>query len=268
MSDFKKSLGLFVGILLWSTLASASRTVSSHTFQVQIRPQLVGIQQDFRQILGTFPGYPSEVFEITNSLDRAQEYARSAEALCPTRISAACLGQLQSLLQEARQQERIVLKLQERLGFLRENDASPLGGLAFLISFEKSRSRLQHQLEVALLTLIAHANRQKALTSTFVKRVDELWSYHDLMLVEFIPPRFKNDFRSAWMNFFRPLHRYGRAGIGHTFISTNIESLNFYWNLLNMRMTKRMKNIPAGMSSPLNAIQNRWNQVMRVCQGL
>lgn len=259
---------LVIILLLCTVDAWASRTVSSHTFQTQVRPQLVGIQQDFRQILGSFPGYPSQVFELINSLDRAQEFVSSAQSLCPTRINVTCALPLQNLLQETRLQERVLLKLQERLTFLRENDASPIGGLAFLISYEKSRARLQHQLEVALLTLIAHANRPKALVASFVRPVDELWSYHDLMVVEFIPPRFKSDFRSVWMNFFRPLHRYGRAGIGHTFISTNIDSLNFYWNLLNMRMTKRTKNLPAGMSAPLNAIQNRWNQVMRVCQGL
>jgi hypothetical protein len=255
-------------ILLCSSDAFANRKVSAHTFQVQIRPQLVGIQQDFQQILENFPGYPSEVFELTNSLDRAHELLRSAQALCPTRTNSQCALPLQGLLREVRIQERVLLKLQERLKFLPQNDASPLGGFSFLVSFEQPRAHLQHKLEVALLSVVARTESSSPLTSSFVKGLDEMWAYHDLMVVEFIPPRFKEDFRSAWMNFFRPLHRYGRAGIGHTFISANIESLNFYWNLLNMRMTKRTKNLPDGMGAPLNAVQNRWNQVMRICQGL
>jgi hypothetical protein len=52
-----------------------------------------------------------------------------------------------------------------------------------------------------------------------------------------------------------------------TYFSKNLDSLNYYWNLLNMRLTKRLKRTPEGMSGPLNAIQNRWNQTLRVAFG-
>jgi len=63
------------------------------------------------------------------------------------------------------------------------------------------------------------------------------------------------------------LQQHARGEVGAKFIATNLDQLNFYWNLLNMRLTKRMKNLPPGMTAPLNAIQNRWNQVVRTCYG-
>ncbi len=258
-----------LAFLLSLTLhAHAARPVqlSPGAFQLHVRPQLVGIHQDFRQLLATFPEYPAEVLSLMDGMTQTEEASRRLRQSCPGRLVKSCLEGVDALRSTLRNLELPYLRLQARLAFPASAGISPLAGLRAWMELEEGRTRLLHLLDLQALELAA--GRSGSATDDIIKRADELQARHDILVAEFIPPRYQQDFRSAWMNFFRPLQRHGEQAGDHRFVTTNLEQLNFYWNLLNMRMTKRLKSVPPGMGPPLNAIQNRWNQVMRICYGM
>lgn len=238
--------------------------LSTGSFQIHVRPQLVGIYQDFRQILNTFTDYPPEAIQLISSMDRLRGMAHSLRAKCPLKPEIECLDTLLKIQKESRDLEWLFLHYQTNTHYHPNSGISPLVGLRIWLKLEKDRSKLQRLLDVEILCLSAARKSERASTAEMTKLIDQMESYSDLLVVEFIPPKYQEDFRSAWMNFFRPLHRHAELEGRTVFLTSNLKSLNFYWNLLNMRMTKRVKKTPEGMSGPLNAIQNRWNQVMRV----
>jgi hypothetical protein len=245
---------------------AAPVSLSVASFQVHVRPQMVGILQDFRQLLATFEGYPSQILELAGPMDNLQEAVRALARQCPTRLTRECQDSIKSVLTELRRQEGTMLRMQAQVRFP-DGGIATLRGLEAANDFERARGRLAHLLESELLAVTARNSTPRPPTARVVKMASELGTHHALMLIAFIPPRFRDDFESGWLNFFRPLQLYARGEPGAAFITTNLEQLNFYWNLLNMRLTKRTKNLPPGMSGPLNAIQNRWNQVVRTCYG-
>lgn len=258
------------GILLLLSLTVCAHatpvrlTVAS--FQVHVRPQVVGILQDFRQLLATFEGYPTQILELAGPMDNFQEAVRALARQCPTRLAPECQDSMKDVLTELRRQEGPMLRMQAQVNFP-DGGVATLRGLTAATDFEHTRARLAHLLQAELLAATARNTTPRPPTANVVKMASELGTHHALMIIAFIPPRFRADFESAWLNFFRPLQLYAREGPGAAFIATNLDQLNFYWNLLNMRLTKRTKNLPPGMAGPLNAIQNRWNQVMRTCYG-
>lgn len=258
---------MLVLILSFLFASAHGAPLSQGTFQVHVRPQLVGIYQDFRQILGTFNGYPDEVLTLMTSVDRLQAKARVVSQLCPLRTALSCGPQLEELLGDLRDLERLFLRFQSSVRFDASSGLSPIAGQRLWLMLDRSRTRLRNLLEVEVVCLSSGKASEHVPSALIRKLVGEMESYMDLIVVEFVPPKLQDDFRSAWMNFFRPVHRYGEIEGRAAFIGSNLEQLNVYWNILNLRMTKRLKQTPEGMSGPLNAIQNRWNQVMRISNG-
>lgn len=258
---------LFLGLFIL-TLTPAHAELSQGTFQLHIKPQLVGIFQDFRQVLISLPDYPREMLALQDLMQKQTDNARSLERICPQRPTIDCQQTLQEMLDGLHSMEKLFLTFQGHPHYPMAIGLSPFSGLRLWMSFEKSRARLESMIQVELLSLGAGNSKARPWsTDDIILIVDHLSALQDLLIVEFIPPRYQDDFRSAWSNFFRPLHHQAEKAGNRQYLMKNKEALNFYWNLLNMRMTKRLKLLPEGMQQPLNAIQNRWNQVMRISNG-
>jgi hypothetical protein len=126
---------------------------------------------------------------------------------------------------------------------------------------------LKNKLEVETMVIGADRPHTAASTWDVRKSIQTIENMQDLMVIDFIPGRLQEDFRQAWMNFFRPLYKRTILLGQKSFVTENLTKLNFYWNLLNMKLTKRLRRTPEGMVGPLNAIQNRWNQILRIYFG-
>lgn len=258
---------LFILLLSPLALAEPVKVLPASTFQVYVRPQLVNIQQDIEQILLTFPGYPKEVFDAQRLVDELMNDAKMVQGLCPKKINQNCKPQVENTLQRLRELERQWIAQEGRITFSSDTSIAELAGKRRWIQMLKVVQDLRGKLEVEVLALSSQRSGSRITSFQIRKAVDELDSWQELMVVEYVPGRLQEDFRSAWMNFFRPLQKQCVLGNNRLFLSTNLESLNFYWNLLNVKLTKRLKKTPEGMIGPLNAIQNRWNQVMRTSFG-
>lgn len=255
---------LFLLCSLSAYAATPVRDINVNSFQVHVRPQLVGIHQDIQQIFQTMPGYPDEVFQALALVDQLLSQAQAAEKICPRKLQRACVPQLQSTLNVLRDLERLWLTQEGRFATPADASLTALAGRKRWLQMMQATRNLRAQLEAEVLAIQAERKGERMNMWQWRKGVDEIEDWIDMVIVEFVPGKLQEDFRSAWMNFFRPLHKHCVLANNRRFLSRNVESLNFYWNLLNLKLTKRLKKTPEGMSGPLNAIQNRWNQILRV----
>jgi hypothetical protein len=256
-------------LFLWSLSVAAApvRELNVGTFQVHVRPQLVGIQQDIQQIFLTMPGYPAEVFQALTLVDQLLAQSRIAKNVCPSQLQNNCLPQLQISLNVLRDLERLWMSHEGRASTATDASITTIAGRKRWLQMMEVARTLQAQLEAEALAIQAGRTGGRMNQWQWRKGVDEVEDYLDMVVVEFVPAKLQTDFRSAWMNFFRPVYKHCVLANNRRFLSRNLDSLNFYWNLLNLKLTKRLKKTPEGMLGPLNAIQNRWNQVMRVQYG-
>ncbi len=256
-------------LFLWSLSVAAApvREINVNSFQIHVRPQLVGIHQDIQQIFMTMPGYPSEVFQTLTMVDQLLSHAKAAEKICPRKLQSSCLPQIQSSLKLLRDLERLWLTQEGRFTTSNDGAVTTIAGRKRWLQMMEIARGLQATLEAEALAIQANRTGDRMNMWQWRKSVDEIEDWLDMLIVEFVPGKLQEDFRSAWMNFFRPLYKHCVLANNRRFLSRNMDSLNFYWNLLNLKLTKRLKKTPEGMSGPLNAIQNRWNQVMRVQYG-
>lgn len=250
-----------------SVFAAPVREINVSSFQVHVRPQLVGIHQDIQQIFLTMPGYPVEVFQALSLVDQLLAQSRAAHNICPRQLQSSCLPQLQTSLTILRDLERLWLSQETRASTAADASLTTLAGRKRWLQMMEAARKLQAQLEAQVLAIQAGRSGDRMNQWQWRRGVDEIEDWLDMVVIEFVPAKLQEDFRSAWMNFFRPLYKHCVLANNRLFLSRNMDSLNFYWNLLNLKLTKRLKKTPEGMSGPLNAIQNRWNQVMRIQYG-
>ena len=253
---------------LWATASlAAGLPLAPSVFQMHVRPQLMGIDQDIQQIFLAMPGYPPEALRAMELVDQLQKHTLAAGALCPRALNAACLPQMQSTLLVLRELERLCLTQRKHGQPSSEVALGALLGERQWLQLLSSTQELKSGLEASILA-VAAGRKPELMTMWHWRQLsDESDNWLNLLLIEYVPARLQEDFRSAWMNFFQPLRHQALLMNNSLFLTTNLYSLNFYWNLLNVKLTKRLKKTPEGMQGPLNAIQNRWNQVMRVCFG-
>jgi hypothetical protein len=259
---------LILALFLFNaTFALAARELSTQSFQIHIRPQLVNIQEDIKQILLTFPGYPADIFIAQNLTDQLMASTMKAHSLCPGELKKACLLPIQDAIKIMREMERVWLTQESKTSFPANASIALLNGKKRWNQIIMATRRLRSILETESLAIEADRNSKRLTIWDWRRRVDEIDGWQTLAVIDFIPGKLQEDFRQAWMNFFRPLQKHCVLSNNKTYFSKNLDSLNYYWNLLNMRLTKRLKRTPEGMSGPLNAIQDRWNQTLRVAFG-
>jgi len=243
------------------------KEISAQSFQVYVRPQVVNIYQDIQNVFLSFPGYPPEAFQNQQSVDQLLLQTDKLQALCPDRLSSACIPQLNLMLENLRTLERNWLHFEARAGFNADATIGGISGRHRWLSLYETTIDLKNRLEIEIIAI--GAKRPKGRWSTWEVRkfVQTIENMQDLMIIDFIPGRLQKDFRQAWMNFFRPLYKRTILLGQKSFVSENLTKLNFYWNILNMKLTKKIRRTPEGMLGSLNAIQNRWNQILRIYFG-
>jgi hypothetical protein len=258
---------LTVILILLSINAYSAREVSAQSFQIHIRPQLVNIQEDIKQILLTFPGYPMDLFVAQSLTDQLTAHTVKAQTLCAGELKKNCLIPMYDAIKVLRELERVWLSQEGKIAFPANASIAVLNGKKRWNQIIMASSRLRSILESESLAIEADRYSKRLTIWDWRRRVDEIDGWQTLVMIDFIPGKLQEDFRQAWMNFFRPLQKHCVMNNNRAYFSQNLDSLNYYWNILNMRLTKRLKKTPEGMSGPLNAIQNRWNQTLRVAFG-
>lgn len=253
----------FILFLFFLTLnAHAQKVVQQESFQINIRPILSGILNDFYQMITLFPEYPKEMASVVKSMDETSANHEALTAACPRVINKKCLSEITNLKNELIVVEEKLLQLYAGQRLSRSLYMDNLAGLRLLAEFQTKLAESKGQIENICFLLKANLATD---TKTFalIKELDELNTLISLAVVEFIPYPYKEDFRHFFFNFVHPIELQISKNKNYEFLNRNVEALNFAINLLNMNLTKRNKKTPEGMAPYLSTIHNRWNSILR-----
>jgi hypothetical protein len=252
----------FLSLFVVAFTANAKNSVSSQAFQVNVRPILNGIINDFYQMIVLFPDVPRGLVEIIDELDHMKEIQKGLLNDCPRLMEKKCLTGVDELRSRLKKLSTMHFHLLRSLDHSQSLHMTELSGKRVLGDFQECLESLKGKLDnVAFMVKADVPNKQE--TFPLIKQVDELDTYMSLALVEFIPYLYKEDFRHFFFSFVHPIQLQLGKPQNYEFLNRNVTNLNFAINLLNMNLTKRNKKTPEGMGPYLSTIHNRWNSILR-----
>ncbi len=251
----------FLLLLLFSMPVWAQKSLSSQTFQANIKPVLNGVLHDYYQMLGLFPDFPKELPSLMGQAQGLHDEKELLLQKCPRLLNASCLSNLESLQKSLTTIDGKTLTLMSEMKMSSSLHMSSIAGLRIIGDFQNLVASVKGDIANSALAIRSKVNYKKE-TYQIVKSLDELNTLLSLSIVEYIPFTYKEDFRQAFFNFIQPIQTQISKPQNYEFFNKNIVPLNFSINLLNMTLTKKKKT-PEGMAPYLSLIHNRWNSILR-----
>ncbi|MGE3610320.1 MAG: hypothetical protein AB7I27_12080 [Bacteriovoracaceae bacterium] len=248
-------------LIFLSLTANAQKLVSQDSFQVNVRPVLSAIQNDFYQMITLFEAYPPEILHLTSGIEKLNANYENLKIYCPRIIDRKCSTGLNQLRNELSLIDAKVLELLAKQKPSRSLHLDNLSGIRLMAEFQIQLSEVKGKIN-NLSFLIKAKIPTETKTYDLIKQMDELGTILSLAVVEYIPFPYKEDFRHFFFNFIHPIEQQIGKNKNYEFLNRNVESLNFAINLLNMNLTKRKKT-PEGTAPYLSTIHNRWNSILR-----
>lgn len=256
------AMKVFIFILLFSTQSFAQKSLGQQSFQINVRPALSGILNDFYQMITLFPDFPHELTGIVQQLESMNTDKEALLQACPRLVNQSCYPQLAAIRMKLVSVQARTLKLIARQQMSSSLHLNSITGLRLINDFQEILEDIKMELDNTSLMIKANVKNKKETYLVF-KKLDELNTLISLAIVEYIPFPYKEDFRHFFFNFVHPIQQHISKNLNYEFLNRNVTSLNFAVNLLNMNLTKRNKKTPDGMGPFLSVIHNRWNSVLR-----
>lgn len=253
---------IFIALFILAQDVYAQRKLTPEAFQVNVRPVLNGILNDFYQMITLFPHFPKEVVDLVEKMDDFTSEKETLKTSCPSHINQNCLATIEAIRGKLAHAQDKVIELKARLKFSSSLNMTSIAGLRVVNDFQRELEVLKGLLDNASFLLKAGI-KNKAETYPLIRQLDELSTMISLSLVEFVPYSYKEDFRHFFFNFVHPIQLNLSKNKNYEFFNKNLNNLNFTLNLLNMNLTKRNKKTPEGMAPYLATIHNRWNSLLR-----
>lgn len=257
----------YLFLLFLSLSVHGESTVSYRSFDLYIKPQIVSIGHDFLKVLCLFDQYPCE---LTKLWERTLNYKTSFHQIAKYNNGNLSIDNkvfFDNHLKIFQEDEAILWNLKKQITH-NNLDTS---------SLEKERYISQAILEIQLLigtldaaTLGLKAQARKIKTSSFelTTSVDHYFDAIGLLMLTYLPARYQNDFKVTFHSFILPLQVYVLRQNALNTLTKNFPHYNLSWNQLNQRMTKHAKDVPPVMIEYFNSINNRWNQIIKICYGM
>jgi|GEM_PF-971340 len=242
--------------------AQAQKSLTPQAFQINVRPVLSGILNDFYQMIALFPDFPQELSGIVVQLESMNTDKEHLLTSCPRLVNDSCYSHLRAIQNKLSLIQARTLKLFVHQKISSSLHLNTITGMRLVQDFHATLEEVKGELDNSTL-MIKASIRHKKETYQIVKQLDELNTLISLAIVEYIPYTYKEDFRHFFFNFVHPIQQHISKNRNYEFLNRNVNSLNFAVNLLNMNLTKRNKKTPEGMSPYLSLIHNRWNSLLR-----
>lgn len=228
-----------------------------------VRPQLKSIIQDYKTLVILLNDDLKDFKANINSFRSLIDLSSSFENLCKTMESQNCSDSLKEIHKEFLNLIKIFDKQQILLS---QQD----------IEVDK-QIRAWHLLENVRLDVINSffkidsalvSNQLKAKNIISAKdifhHVEKNYILFNLFLLENSHKDFKNPLHSYWISFIRPVYKYVLIRDNKEYFQNNLNELNFRWNELNVYLTKKNKNLPKRVTTLVNVMHNRWNNILKV----
>ena len=253
---------LILLLSLFCLNARAQHSISSQTFQINVRPVLSGILQDFNQMIVLFPDFPKEMVELSHDVDSLAQDKEGLLKDCPRLVEKKCLPAIKAIQAKLSTISTTTIKLMANQRMSTDLHLDSLSGMRLIYQFQSVLEEVKGSMD-NIAFMIKAQTMPRLETYPLVKQMDELNTLSSLALVEYIPFGYKEEFRHFFFNFVHPIQMQISKQINYEFLNRNIIALNFTINLLNMNLTKRNKKTPEGMGPYLATIHNRWNSILR-----
>lgn len=253
---------LLIVLFLMTHNVYAQRKLTPEAFQVNVKPVLNGILNDFYQMITLFPSFPKEVVELVEKMDDFTSEKEILKSSCPQHLNQSCLASIEAIRQKLSAAQDKTIELKARLKMNSSLHMTTIAGLRVVNDFQSDLEELKGLFDNASF-LVKAGIKNKAETYPLIRKLDELSTMISLSLVEFVPYNYKEDFRHFFFNFVHPIQLNITKNKSSEFFNKNLNNLNFTLNLLNMNLTKRNKKTPEGMAPYLATIHNRWNSLLR-----
>lgn len=252
----------FIFLCLISLPLHAQRSIGPQVFQVNVRPVLSGILNDFYQMITLFPDFPKELIPVINFMDELDSDKEIIKNQCPRIITKACIQNINSLRNKLASLQFKTQTLIAKQPMSPSLHMSSLGGLRTIYEFQAELEEIKGSLDNSSFLIQANIKNRNE-TYQIIRQIDGLNTLISLTVVEFIPYLYRNEFRHFYFNFVRPIQLQISKNHNYEFLNRNVNTLNFSINLLNMNLTKKNKKTPEGMAPYLSALHNRWNSILR-----
>jgi hypothetical protein len=253
---------IFLIIFFFNHSTWAKNSVSAQVFQTNVKPILSGIISDFYQMIGLFPGYPQNMIWVAQEFNKI-EFERSLMIdSCQHQMDKNCLQIIDELRKKIGMIEEKTLNILSQKNVDSSLYLNNLIGVRNLSEMHADLIQFKYQLNNS--SFIYRSNiKSKNNVYHFIKNLDELQAKISICLIEFMPHKYKEEFRGFYINFVHPIEKQIYRTTNYIYFNKNIDNLNFSLNLLNQNLTKRNKKTPEGMAPYLSTIHNKWNSIIR-----
>ena len=234
-------------------------SISDYEFRRYVRPQLRSISNEFQTLF----------FALNPELETFKSAYGNFKELNSVRhrLKSDCSILSQACREDVKKTQNLLSKILEELEkdfSLAENNPDKT------IAFHHSKEMLVQQVFQALLKS-QHLLYRAALlpkdgpnAERFAQTLAKIHDAFSAFLFQNSDPRFQNEFNSFWIHFIRPVEGHVLRDHSLFFFKTNLTELNMRWNMLNVRLTKRSFTPSKQVSTLLNIMHRRWNNVLKI----
>ena len=246
-------------ILIWAVLIQMPcYAVSDYMIRRYIRPQLSSIISDFYQILKLQDEFPQGVISTREHVRELMINVPTLHSSCSQESLVDCFEKRNQIIDLIDQTTKLYQK-----HFIK----SPIINLTSNHKWFKLNQELLHLRESIYFFVLSDSQDSQEKENIIVAQKENLNSINSLsniLMTEFLDPMYKEDFAVAYLNFFRMLQEECLDKQRYEILVREQSELNFYWHLLNVKLTKKLRIDLGDRKKFLNAIQNRWNQVLKI----
>lgn len=234
--------------------------ISDYEFRRYVRPQLKSISNEYQTLF--FALNPElKDFKSTYSYFRdLSEVALEMKDSCKE-SGPGCL--------------RLAQSANKLLGqILKDFSKSPTPELAPFSKrgavYSDAKEKVQKELMGALLSLDNHLFL-RSLTGEFPNSIKDFPHEFNALTDEFSSflfktsdERFRNELNSFWVNFIKPIEKYALYANDRNYFRRNLTDLNLVIHMLGVRLTKRSYEPTKQVSTLINIMLRRWNNILKV----
>jgi len=235
------------------------------SFDVYAKPTLKALVSDFHEMLTLFPAYPQGLSSLAGEAQVLTGLQSQFEEACPRMVNLKCQNSLKELKSKLENLKAKSLVMNRSLTFASSAYLNSLSGHRLFRDFEQDLEKISALTEAASFSIgIEKSSGTK--TTEILTLLHRLKTTSDLMVIEFTPVPYRNEFRQFYFHFILPISKQFEHEYGDVFMKRSNEELNFHFHHFVMNLTKKNKKTPEGMSPYLNTMTNRWNVVTKIYQ--
>lgn len=233
--------------------------ISDYEFRRYVRPQLKSISNEFQTLIFALNPELKDFKNIYTNIRSINRINQKIRRECKV-STKACSPELEKI-------EKELLKIVKGFAQAKLPESKDLGAL---MSWQHSKELLnQEALRLSQTTqnLLFQKEITGSLPSSLLSYSEELSGLYDrfnVFIYKASDDRFSNEINNFWVNFIKPVENFALLADNKTYFKGRITELNLVWHMLNVKLTKRSYKPNKQVSTLLNIMHRRWNNILKV----